>query len=167
MIKKLIAGLIFVAYTTIAMAVPTFALIEDTINKKDYPAAEMMLDEVIKARPDSVRAHSLKASVLMATGADQNRIAAELAYANKSNKEVVVEIQQKPDYVKNILIAAGIVATIIAGFLGWEYKTILSRRKKVIDTIKQGETSNEEDFSYNYIDTLSSHSIRAPGSSSN
>lgn len=72
--KKLLTGLFLMMVTAIAFALPSPQQIEDAMANKNYADAKSMIQEVLRERPESARAHLLNAYLLVHV--DKNKVAA-------------------------------------------------------------------------------------------
>lgn len=66
--KKLLATAVLVFASAIAWAVPSPKQVESALAAHDYRAARSMVDEVLRAQPQSARAHLLNSYVLLKEG---------------------------------------------------------------------------------------------------
>lgn len=72
--KKAILGLFLTLYAMVAFALPSPKQIEDALANKNYADAKSMVQEVLREKPDSARAHLMNAFLLIHV--DKNRQAA-------------------------------------------------------------------------------------------
>lgn len=88
--KRILAALTLCLASVIAFAAPSPKQIEAALAARDYASAKTMITQVLAERPDSARAHLMKAYVLAA--ADKNKEAAksELAIARTLDKDGTV-----------------------------------------------------------------------------
>lgn len=119
-------------------ATPTFAQVETALQSHEYAQARVQMDEILRKRPESVRAHNLNAQLIIAEGGDDQKAAVELAQANKLKVkgDVLVPADDHFKGLRYILFAISAIAVGIACFLGKEYVTIRSRSKaKVVEDV--------------------------------
>lgn len=150
--KKIMAAIALSVALSAQAATPTFAQIEQAMLVQDYSAAKVMMEEVIRKRPESVRAHTLKAKLLAETGAPQEEVAKELSYVTalkSKDNSVIVSPQEQHNTLRNILIALCVLGVAITCFLGRWYVNIRSRNK----------TDNTENDPSNYTTALTTHNV--------
>ena len=90
--KKIITAFILMMVTAIAFALPSPKMIEDSLMYGDFTRARGMVQEVLREKPESARAHLLNAYIL--AKADKNAVAA----ANEL--DMAIRLDKKGD-VKN------------------------------------------------------------------
>lgn len=138
--KKLVAAIaLTIAMTAANAATPTFAQVETSLEAHSYAQARVQMDEILRKRPESVRAHSLNAQLIIAENGDSQKAAIELAQANKLKVkgDILVPAEDHAKGVRYILFGISTIAVIIACFLGKEYVNIRSRVKaKVEDDVE-------------------------------
>lgn len=169
--KKLFAAFALTFALAANAATPTFAQVNEAIAVGNTKEAKVMMAEVLRKRPESVKAHTINAQLLVLTGANKEEIAAELALANKLKGSVqyasaepdVVETSSN-SVVKYIIIALCAVSAIIAAFLGYEYISIRGRKLKQNPITPEGENNEQiqETDRSNYSEPLSHHSYGKP-----
>jgi hypothetical protein len=127
--KKVMFGLFAALFALVAFAMPSPKQIEDALANKNYADAKSMIQEVLREKPDSARAHLLNAYLLIHV--DKNRTAAnaELQTAVGLDKKgdvkssplfgrIVTEIDMGKPAVKqerNIADVLGIAAALMLG----------------------------------------------------
>ncbi len=160
--KKLLAGITLSLALSAQAATPTFAQVNSAIEAGHLPEARVMMNEVLRKRPESVKAHSINATLLAAEGKSLAEVRSELALANniKSNVEIISE--EKP--LKYFVLALCGLAGIITAFLSWQFMSIKGRKKQKPITPKGeiNETNVQETDSGLYSVALSTHSISKP-----
>lgn len=136
--KNLFAALALSIALSASAATPTFAQINTEIEAGHLIEARVMMDEVLRKRPESVKAHAINASLLAAEAKPLDKIREELAVANKlkgsveyPKKEYTKQpvVEEKVGVARYIMLALCAVAGIIASFLGWQYLSIKGKRK--------------------------------------
>lgn len=157
--KKLIAIAVFALCTAVNAATPTFADINSAMVKGDVVTARVLMDEVLRKRPESVKAHTLNASLLAQENASKEKIEAEIALVNKLSSGVELpKIIAKPESKTMSYVLTGVcfVAIITACLLAAMYATIRSRSKTVKPLKGENQNVQEIDPS-NYSVALSTH----------
>lgn len=101
--KKIIAWLVLSLFCMAAFALPRPSQIEDALAAKHYTEARSMVDEVLRERPDSARAHLLNAYLLV--HADHNKAAAN------AELQTAVGLDKRGD-VKSSALFGRVVAEI-------------------------------------------------------
>jgi hypothetical protein len=107
--KKIIVWLVLSFVCAVAYALPRPSQIEDALAGKHYGEAKSMVDEVLRERPDSARAHLLNAYLL--AHVDHNRAAAN------TELQTAVGLDKRGD-VKSSALFGRVVAEIDAQSAG-------------------------------------------------
>ena len=153
--KKYLAIALMTAALTANAATPTFAQIEQAMAEKKYNEANVMMMEVLKKRPESIKAHTLNASLILASGGSKEAAEASLAYANKlkgvTNALVEPVVISKPDNTA-FKVFLGATSIILLGMFFYLVRMYVNITKKKEDDI--------EDDKANYSTELTSHAIR-------
>lgn len=158
--KKYIAAIALTVSLGATAATPTFAQVEAAMINKDYAVAKVLMDEILRKRPESIRAHALNASLILAAGGDKEEVEAELAYVNKLKTQTVQPISPAPEQsniVKYTITGLCVIAAIIASFLVGAYVKLRTRNKRKVDE-DAGEDIPDIDRS-NYSTTLTNHGV--------
>lgn len=160
--KKYLAMLTLMASLSATAATPTFAQVEASMSSKDYDTAKVLMEDILRKRPESVRAHSLNATLILASGGDKKAAESEINLVEKlkGEKEIIVIAHREPEketsnFVRNGIISLCLIAAIIACFLGKEYANIRSRTKV---KVKEFVDSSEKDPT-NYSTTMTTHQM--------
>lgn len=101
--KKILIGLGLMFVCALALAIPTPGQIEDALSNKNYPDAKSMVQQVLREKPDSARAHLLNAYLLVHV--DKNKTAAN------AELQTAVGLDKKGD-VKSSALFGRVVAEI-------------------------------------------------------
>lgn len=108
--KYFVAALLTVALTVQA-ATPTFAQIELAMQENNYKTARVMMNEVLRKRPESVRAHVINARLIAAEGGDIKEVQEELEYATRlKNPRADLIVEDNSTLRKVMLFLCGIAA---------------------------------------------------------
>ena len=75
--KMKVAAVGFMLVCTTAVATPTYSQIDEAIAANNYPAAKVMMIEVLRKRPESLKAHYLNYELLLANGASKDELSEE------------------------------------------------------------------------------------------
>lgn len=158
--KKYFAAIVLTLSLSANAATPTFAQVEATMANKDYAVAKVLMDEILRKRPESIRAHALNASLILAAGGDKEEVEAELAYVNKLKTQAekpIVPVVEQSSTLKYVITGLCIIAAIIASFLAGEYVKLRTRNKRKAK--EAPEVLPEEIDRSNYSTTLTNHAV--------
>lgn len=84
--KRFLLALVLSIASFIALAAPSPKQIEAALAARDYASAKTMISQVLAERPDSARAHLMKAFVLAASDKNKEAAKAELSIARTLDK---------------------------------------------------------------------------------
>lgn len=126
--KKLAISCIFVVtsficivFATMALATtPTFSEVSIQMAKGDVAIAQVMMDEILRKRPESAKAHTLNAELLALQHANPKLIEAELAKANQIiTKPVASKVEQGTNGIIMglLLITVAIICAMIFTYI--------------------------------------------------
>jgi hypothetical protein len=128
--KKIFAAIALSIALVAKAATPTFAQINEAINTGQIQEARVMMDVVLKKRPESVRAHLINARLLGEENASLEEIKKELELAHNlgNGVEYTPTKEVKQDGVRKIVLTLLSVCGIITAVLVWQL-TRLQKRK--------------------------------------
>jgi hypothetical protein len=151
-VRKVLIGLSLVAIMSIAHATPTYAQIDAAMAQHDYMNARVMLSEVLRKRPEAVRAHAINVNLMIAEKASQRDVEAEQKItqgliSSPSIPQIIVPAQNI-GWLRGLL--ALLLVVILGGgtFLGNEWRLAHGRKK---------QKDIDESYASNYTQQLSSH----------
>jgi hypothetical protein len=108
--KKYFVVTLLTVALTVQAATPTFAQVEETMQENNYKKARVMLNEVLRKRPESVRAHTLNARLIAAEGGDIQEVQDELNYVTRLKNPTPVE---DTSVLRNVMLFLCTIATIM------------------------------------------------------
>src|SRR6478672_5989220 len=92
--KKALLGIALMLVALVALALPSPQQIEDALANKHYAEAKSMVQEVLREKPESARAHMLNAYLLIHV--DKNRVAANAELQTAAGLDKKGDVKSSP-----------------------------------------------------------------------